>query len=76
MSEPKAGNRWTIPIMAARLLERVAAGEAERGVLICTSGIGMSIAANKFPGVRAALVTDLDGAQIEPRTQRCQYTGA
>jgi ribose 5-phosphate isomerase B len=42
---------------------RVAQGEAERGILICTSGIGMSIAANKFPGVRAALVVDLDGAK-------------
>ncbi len=43
--------------------ERVSAGQAERGVLICTSGIGMSIVANKFPGVRAALVADLDGAR-------------
>ncbi len=43
--------------------ERVARGLAERGVLICTSGIGMSIVANKFPGVRAALVADLDGAR-------------
>jgi ribose 5-phosphate isomerase B len=42
---------------------RVARGEAERGILICTSGIGMSIAANKFPRVRAALVADLDGAR-------------
>jgi ribose 5-phosphate isomerase B len=42
---------------------RVAKGEAERGILICTSGIGMSITANKFPGIRAALVADLDGAR-------------
>jgi ribose 5-phosphate isomerase B len=42
---------------------KVAQGEAERGILICTSGIGMSITANKFPGVRAALVADLDGAR-------------
>jgi ribose 5-phosphate isomerase B len=42
---------------------RVSLGEAERGLLICTSGIGMSILANKFPGVRAALVQDLDGAR-------------
>jgi ribose 5-phosphate isomerase B len=42
---------------------RVAEGEAERGILICTSGIGMSITANKFPRVRAALVADLDGAR-------------
>jgi len=32
-------------------------------VLICTSGVGMSIVANKFPGVRAALVFDVDGAR-------------
>jgi RpiB/LacA/LacB family sugar-phosphate isomerase len=42
---------------------RVARGESERGILICTSGIGMSIAANKFPGIRAALVIDLDSAR-------------
>jgi len=43
---------------------RVSKGEAERGILICTNGIGMSILANKFPGVRAALVHDLKGAQM------------
>ena len=42
---------------------RVSQGEAERGVLVCTSGIGMSIIANKFPGIRAALVQDLEGAR-------------
>jgi ribose 5-phosphate isomerase B len=42
---------------------RVSKGDAERGVLVCTSGIGMSIVANKYPGVRAALVQDLDGAR-------------
>jgi ribose 5-phosphate isomerase B len=42
---------------------RVSRGEAERGVLVCTSGIGMSIVANKYPGVRAALVQDLDAAR-------------
>ena len=42
---------------------RVSSGEAERGVLVCTSGIGMSITANKFPAVRAALVQDLDAAR-------------
>jgi ribose 5-phosphate isomerase B len=43
---------------------KVAKGEVDRGILICTNGIGMSILANKFPGVRAALVYDLQGAQM------------
>ena len=43
--------------------EHVSTGSAERGVLICTSGIGMSIVANKFPRVRAALVLDLESAR-------------
>ena len=42
---------------------RVSNGRAQRGILICTTGIGMSIVANKCPGVRAALVSDLDGAR-------------
>jgi ribose 5-phosphate isomerase B len=39
--------------------EKVSRGEMEKGILICGTGIGMSIVANKFPGVRAALVNDL-----------------
>ena len=42
----------------------VSKGDAERGILVCTSGIGMSILANKFPGVRAALVHDPKEAQM------------
>jgi RpiB/LacA/LacB family sugar-phosphate isomerase len=50
------------PDYAREVCRRVVSGVAARGVLVCTSGIGMSISANKFPGVRAALVQDLDGA--------------
>ena len=39
-------------------------GEAARGILVCTNGIGMSIAANKFPGVRAALVGDATAVRM------------
>ena len=51
------------PDYGREVSQRVSIGAAERGVLICTSGIGMSIVANKFPGVRAALVLDLDAAR-------------
>ncbi len=46
------------PDFAQPVAEAVAAGQAELGLLVCTSGVGMSIAANKVPGVRAALVAD------------------
>jgi ribose 5-phosphate isomerase B len=45
------------PDFAARVAREVAAGQADRGILVCSSGVGMSIAANKIPGVRAALAT-------------------
>lgn len=51
------------PDIGRQVSLRIALGEAERGVLVCTSGIGMSILANKFPGVRAALVRDLEAAR-------------
>ena len=51
------------PDYGREVSQRVSTGAAERGVLICTSGIGMSIVANKFPGVRAALVLDVDTAR-------------
>jgi glycine hydroxymethyltransferase len=46
------------PDFALPVAQAVAAGQAELGLLICTSGIGMSMTANKVPGVRAALVAD------------------
>ncbi|MFQ5855048.1 MAG: ribose 5-phosphate isomerase B [Anaerolineae bacterium] len=51
------------PDYAQRVGQMVAAGEYERGVLICGTGLGMSIAANKMPGVRAALCHDVYTAQ-------------
>ncbi len=51
------------PDYAREVCRCVVACDADRGVLVCTTGIGMSIIANKFPGVRAALVQDLDGAR-------------
>lgn len=45
------------PDIAVPVAQAVATGEAERGVLVCGTGIGMCMAANKIPGVRAALCT-------------------
>ncbi|MBI2841151.1 MAG: ribose 5-phosphate isomerase B [Acidobacteria bacterium] len=52
------------PDVARELAGGVSAGRYEQGILICGSGIGMSIAANRFPGVRAALCCDEDMARL------------
>ncbi|OGP84988.1 MAG: ribose 5-phosphate isomerase B [Deltaproteobacteria bacterium RBG_16_54_11] len=52
------------PDLGQAVAHKVSRGEAQRGILICGSGIGMSIIANKFPGVRAALVSDVYSARL------------
>lgn len=52
------------PDFAAAVAAAVTDGRAERGVLVCGSGIGISIAANRHPGVRAALVHDVTTARL------------
>lgn len=51
------------PIYAKKVAHAVADGECERGILICGTGIGISITANKVPGIRAALCGDCFSAQ-------------
>ena len=51
------------PDVGRRVGELVAAGEADRGIVCCWTGTGVSIAANKVPGVRAALCTDAETAR-------------
>jgi len=55
------------PDFAERVARRVAGGEAERGILLCGSGIGMEIAANKINGVRAALAWNEETAELARR---------
>jgi ribose 5-phosphate isomerase B len=55
------GAEW--PDAGLRVAEAVASGEAERGVVCCWTGTGVSIAANKVAGVRAALCTDAETAR-------------
>ena len=52
------------PDFAERVAHAVVAGEAERGILVCGTGIGVSIAANKIPGIRAALAWNSETAQL------------
>ena len=51
------------PDIAKQVAEAVASGEFDQGILICSSGIGMSIAANKVRGIRAALCCTTFGAE-------------
>jgi len=52
------------PDYAAAVAHAVVAGKAERGVLVCGSGIGMAMAANKVPGIRAAACGDPRAAEL------------
>lgn len=56
--------RVDYPDYACPVAEKISLGECERGILICGSGIGMSIVANKFKGVRAALVGNQKTAEL------------
>jgi ribose 5-phosphate isomerase B len=52
------------PDYALAVAELVASGEAARGILVCSTGIGMSIAANKVVGIRAALAANQEAVQL------------
>lgn len=52
------------PDIASRVARGVGDGAFDRGVLVCGSGIGMAIAANKIPGVRASVVADEESARL------------
>ncbi len=61
------GQMYDYPDAAFQVASAVSQGSAERGILICGSGIGMSIAANKVPHIRAALIHDELDAEISRR---------
>lgn len=60
---PQTNDSVDYPDYAAPVTEGVASGEYDRGILICGTGIGMSIAANKVKGIRCALVHDVFSAK-------------
>lgn len=55
------------PDFAALVADKVSSGACDRGILICGTGIGMAITANKYPGIRAAPITDEITAEISRR---------
>jgi len=59
--------RVDYPVYAEQLARAVTNGEADFGILVCGSGLGMSIVANRFPAVRAVTPTDSYGAQLARR---------
>ncbi|MCA9189798.1 MAG: ribose 5-phosphate isomerase B, partial [Planctomycetales bacterium] len=64
---PASADAVDYPDFAARVSRKVADGQVDSGVLICGSGIGMAIAANRFPGVRAAVCYDAELAELSRR---------
>ena len=63
------------PDFAGPAAKAVASGECDRGIVVCTTGIGVSITANKVKGIRCALLSDVMSARLTPRTQRHQHDG-
>ena len=63
---------WITPMSALPAAELVANGECERAILVCGTGIGMSITANKVPGVRAALCHDTYSAERARKSNDAQ----
>jgi ribose 5-phosphate isomerase B len=64
---PVSSDSVDYPDFAAKVANAITKNEADRGILICGTGIGMSIAANRFPGVRAALCHDDLTAEMSRR---------
>lgn len=60
------------PDIAKLVVEKVASSACDRGVLICGTGIGMSITANKYPGIRAALAHDAYSAERAVKSNNAQ----
>ena len=61
---PSSPLRCDYPDYAAAVARALQSGEADRGILVCGSGIGVSITANRFSGVRAALVQNATMARL------------
>lgn len=62
----------TYPDIAVRVGELIASGQADRGLLVCGTGIGVAIAANKVPGIRATVAHDSYSVERSVLSNDCQ----
>ena len=60
------------PVPGRKVAEAIRNGEVEKGVLICGTGIGISLAANKVPGIRAAVCSEPYSAKMAAAHNNCQ----
>jgi ribose 5-phosphate isomerase B len=69
---PDAGDDTPYPHVGLNVAEAVARGEARRGLLVCGTGIGMAITANKVPGIRATVAHDPYSVERSVLSNNCQ----
>ena len=69
---PDASDATAYPHVGLRVAEAVARGEATRGLLVCGTGIGMAISANKVPGIRATVAHDSYSVERSVMSNDCQ----
>ncbi len=68
---PAPGEAMDYPINGAKVGRLVSAGEYDRGLLACGTGVGIGIAANKVPGIRAAICSDVYTAKMSRQHNDC-----
>ncbi len=68
-------DRCDYPVFGKAAAQAVASGQCEKGIVICTTGIGISIAANKVKGIRCALCGGYPVRRDVPPPQQCQHAG-
>jgi ribose 5-phosphate isomerase B len=69
---PDVTDPTAYPHVGLRVAEAVARGEAQRGLLVCGTGIGMAISANKVPGIRATVAHDSYSVERSVLSNNCQ----
>ena len=68
----EAGESVLYPLIAEKVAGSIVDGKNERGIIICGTGIGMAITANKLPGIRATVAHDVFSAERSIKSNNCQ----